>query len=146
MIQLKNLDIKNFKIDNPICTDVASYLIGDKDSIDKKRIEIENDRDHYLKLTKYIIVDPEDYDPNILISTQAPYDKKYENLNLNFNENFFYINTGTDGCMPFFHFVKNKSIVSFFWPLILSFSAKISFSRDSFSQRLFNNSSSESIV
>ena len=87
MIQLKNLDIKNFRIDEAICTDTASYLIGDKDSIDKVRSEGKIDE---YGLNKYIIVDPDDYDPNTLISTEAPYDKKYENLNLNFNENFLY--------------------------------------------------------
>tara|TARA_B100000902_G_C27264247_1_gene892568 strand:- start:107 stop:832 length:726 start_codon:yes stop_codon:yes gene_type:complete len=117
MSKIEKLDIKNFRINNPICTDTACYLIGDKDSIDKERNKGKIDE---WGLTKYIIVDPQDYDPDILMSTQIPYDKKYENLKLNFNENFFYINTGTDGCIPIFHFVKNKTIESFFWPVILS--------------------------
>ena len=48
------IDIKNFRINNPICTDTASYLIGDKDSIDKERNKGKIDE---YGLTKYIIGD-----------------------------------------------------------------------------------------
>ena len=115
---LKPSNIKNFKIDHFISTDTASFFIGDKDSIDKERNKDKGKKksgweDEY-NFNKYIIVDPDDYSP-------APLSARgnYENVKLNLNRNFFTITLGADTSVPFFLFVFNKKIDSFFWPIIL---------------------------
>ena len=123
---LKPSNIKNFKITNSICTDTASFYIGDKIYLEKKRKE-------YNKL--YISGNNQKQDTFQFDTTNEGtiYDQyssfsKLPNMfssdlldrkkSLNLNLSFFSLVLTQDTCIPIYFFEFNKELDSFFVPLI----------------------------
>ena len=126
---LKPSNIKNFKITNSIFTDSASFYIGDKIYLEKKRNEynklyISGNNEslekqhtfHHDTTNEGIIYDESQYIsklPNML-STNWLDRKKILNLNLS----FFSLAIMEDTFIPIYFFEFNKELDSFFVPLI----------------------------
>tara|TARA_Y100000741_G_scaffold325962_1_gene277748 strand:+ start:337 stop:780 length:444 start_codon:yes stop_codon:yes gene_type:complete len=117
---LKSSNIKNFKITNSICTESASFYIGDKTYLDKKRkkydkLDIEDSlkaENYIMETTNYGII----YDEySNLSKIPAEFNKK---LNLKVNLSYFSLSIGSDDCIPIYFFEFNKELDSFFVPLI----------------------------
>ena len=117
---LKSSNIKNFKITNSICTESASFYIGDKTYLDKKRkkydkLDLEDSlkaENFIMETTNYGII----YDEySNLSKIPAEFNKK---LNLKVNLSFFSLSIGSDDCIPIYFFEFNKELDSFFVPLI----------------------------
>ena len=114
-------------MDHSICTETATFLIGDCDALDKEQnkyelaMEKQDSKSYdYFQYNKYIIVAPDN--PHLqkdLPDIPDALNEKFENSNLNLNRKFFMIKVDGDICIPIFLFVFNKKIDSFFYPIIL---------------------------
>jgi|TARA_Y100000294_G_C8456928_1_gene296963 hypothetical protein len=116
---LKSSNIKNFKITESICTEVASFYIGDKNYLDKKRKNYDKIDFGDLKQETYQMDTTNEgiiYDEYSKLSKiPSEFNKK---LSLKLNLNFFSLSIGGDDCIPIYFFEFNKELDSFFVPLI----------------------------